>query len=199
MKHAVIYIPGLGDARVAGQRWAVAAWKIYGIEPHLFVMHWNDGEAFAPKLERLLACIDQLVAAGKTVSLVSASAGSSAALTAFAARQEHISGVACICGKLQGYESVQPVTYRKNPAFGQAMQQLPASHKLLGSEARKRIVSLHALADESVPIADTKLPGAQSRSMPVVGHFWGIAYGLTLGSFGILRFLAELAKSTGRT
>lgn len=195
--HAVIYIPGLGDNRIKGQRKAVGAWRVQGVEPYLFQMNWADSEAFTPKLERLLALIDRLAAEGKTVSLVAASAGASTAMHAYAARENTVNGVVSICGKLSGLHSVHPLTYRRNPAFLQSMRGLNESVKSLDMAARARILSLRALADEAVPLADTRLPGTVGKTMPVAGHFFGIAYGLTVGSFTAIRFLKRM-ESTPR-
>lgn len=157
-------------------------------------MLWMDGEGFQPKLERLLAKVDSLTAEGRTVSLISASAGASAALNAYANRQDVVHGLVSICGKLRGYDSVSPVVYGRNPAFQQSMEMLPESERLLGMPARGRILSMHALADESVPIADSRLPGSVPRAIPLVGHVPSIAYGLTIGSFGAIRFLKDLKQ-----
>lgn len=191
-KHALIYIPGLGDHRIAGQSRAVRAWRVQGVESHVFQMNWEDGEDFAPKLERLLAMIDRLAAQGKMVSLVSASAGSSAAMHAYAARTDTINGVVSICGKLSGIENVHPTLYGRNPAFLHSMELLPDATDHLDKTARHRILSMHPIADEAVPLRDTRLPGVNMRRMPVAGHFFGIAYGLTIGSFRAINFLKNL-------
>ncbi len=191
--HAIVYIPGLGDSRIKGQQTAVNAWKLQAVEPYLFQMNWANGEPFAPKLDRLLSLIDHLAAEGKTVSLIGASAGASAALNAYAVRKASINGLVSICGKLGGVESVHPTTYSRNPAFSDSMRLLSASTAALKPETRIRILSTYPIADESVPIADTKLLGVHQKRMPVVGHFAGIAYGLTIGSFGAIRFLKRLA------
>ena len=192
-QHAIIYIPGLGDQSTRGQGWALGLWRRSDVRPVMCVMRWYDLEPFDDKLARLLAEIDRQTATGKTVSLVAASASASIALHAFAARPL-LNGLVCFCGKLQGYNSVHPATYRKHRAFQESMQRLPASYRRLEPAARQRILSLHPLADESVPTDDTKLSGVVSRTMPVAGHFWGIAYGLTMGSLGAIRFLRRLAE-----
>ena len=190
--HAVIYIPGLGDGRPAGQGRIVRAWKVQGVEPHLFQMNWADGEDFSPKLKRLLALVDHLHAEGKTVSLVAASAGAGAAMHAYAARQGIVNGVVSICGKLGGMHNVHPATYQRNPAFLQSMERLGRSLAKLDMAARRRILSMRPLADRSVPVVDTRLPGSAGKTLPVAGHAAGIAYGLTAGSFAAIRFLKKL-------
>ena len=57
-------------------------WPKYGVEAELFQMNWGDKEPWAPKFERLLLRIDELLSAGKDVALVGASAGASAAINA---------------------------------------------------------------------------------------------------------------------
>lgn len=192
VEHVVIYIPGLGDARVTGQRLLVAQWRLYGVEPRMFQMRWADGKPFGPKLEQLLETIETLHRQGKTVSLVAASAGASAALNAYAARPELVHGLACICGKIDNPGNIHPSTYSRNPAFAGSISQLAASLEALGAAERARILSLHPIADPVVPVADTKLPGAISGRMPVYGHSFGIAYGLLFGSRRIMRFLKKL-------
>jgi pimeloyl-ACP methyl ester carboxylesterase len=186
-RHFIIYVPGLGDNRVRGQTLALALWRVFGVQTQLYQMNWVDGEAFPPKLERLLAQIDAYHAAGRVVSLVAASAGASAALNAYVQRPDKISGVVFICGKLGG--SFHPSYHQTNPAFAQSMEMLPKNlGKLLPADTAK-MLSLHPIDDPIVPIANTKLPGVLSQRMPVHGHFLGIAYGLTVRAGANVRFL----------
>lgn len=191
-RHYIVYVPGLGDSRILGQSLAVRAWRLQGVSSEAFRMNWADSEAFEPKLERLVARIDSLTEQGYAVSLIAASAGASAALHAYGARPGKLHGMVAICGKLQGIHSVHPTTYGRNPSFQQSMQLLEQTHGQLNREARQRILSMHALADEAVPLNDTKMQNVQSATMPVAGHFFGIAFGLTLGSWRALRFLKRL-------
>jgi pimeloyl-ACP methyl ester carboxylesterase len=190
-KHYVIYIPGLGDSKVGGQQKAVNIWRLYGVKPYLFQMHWDDGEAFAPKLTRLLAHIDKMHAEGYYVSLVAVSAGASAALNAYAERREIISGVVCICGQIMGAHHVSGYTYVRNPAFGESMQMLQSSLKKLTTEDRRHIYSLHPVADPVVPVRDTRLPGSIEGRLPTTGHATTIAYGITIAARKIMRFLKQ--------
>jgi len=192
-KQAVIYIPGLGDRRTGGQERALALWRLQGVAAEIFVVHWHDSEAFEPKFERLLARIDELHASGKRVSLVAASAGASMAVNAFAARPEAVHRLVSICGKLQaiGVGSVHSRVYGDNPAFLESMQRLAASEASLDHTHRQRILSMYPMFDESVPVKETQLQDARLLRMPVSGHFFGIAYGLTVGSRKAIRFLKQ--------
>jgi pimeloyl-ACP methyl ester carboxylesterase len=187
----IIYVPGLGDTKVTVQRWAFRWWRIYGVRPQLFHVNWANGEPFQPKLQSLLQLIDDITASGDRVSLVSASAGASAALNAFVARPEKIQRVACICGKIQRPEAVSPVLYQRNPAFQDSMQMLAASLAKLQPSDRARILSTHPLFDEMVPVPDTRLDGAIYQVLPSAFHLISIGYGLTLGSWRIARFLKK--------
>lgn len=193
--HAIIYVPGLGDSRVAGQQLAISAWKLQGVEPHLFQMNWADGEALKPKMARLLALIDRLAGEGKVVSLVGASAGGSVVVNAFAVRPDTINGVVCICGKISNKHTVHPLTYERNIAFRDSMDKLDKTLSALTSEDLGQILSLHPIADGVVPVQDTHPAGVRTGTMPVAGHSLGIAYGLTVGSFRAIRFLKKLARN----
>ena len=63
----VIYVPGLGGRRVGGQSRAVAAWRMWGVKPELFVVNWGDKQPWPPKFQRLLARIDELGKQNKPV------------------------------------------------------------------------------------------------------------------------------------
>jgi pimeloyl-ACP methyl ester carboxylesterase len=188
-KNYIIYIPGLGDSKVSGQQKAVNLWRLHGVKAYLFQMRWDNGEAFEPKLERLLAHIDKAHSEGYEVSLVAASAGASAALNAFARRKDVIQGVVCICGQILGYNHVSGYTFKRNPAFGESMQMLKTSLEELTMDDRQRILSLHPVADPVVPVRDTRLPGSIEGRLPTTGHAISIGYAMTIGSRKIMRFL----------
>ncbi len=192
-RHAIIYVPGLGDARVTGQQLAVTAWKLQNVEPHLFQMNWANGEGLGPKLTKLLALIDRLTEQGKTVSLIGASAGGSVVMNAFALRRDSLNGIVCICGKISNPHNVHPQTYEQNISFHHSMHGLRDNIAALSDKDLARVLSLHPIVDPVVPIQDTMLSGVRTGTMPAIGHFWGIAYGLTLGSFRAIRFLKKLA------
>jgi pimeloyl-ACP methyl ester carboxylesterase len=194
-EHVVIYIPGLGDHKARGQELAVGLWRYYGVHGVVERMHWYDDRHFEIKLEHLLKIIDDYTVAGKTVSLVAASAGASAALNIYALRKNEIAGVALICGKVNNPQNMHYSVVRDNVAFGHALERLPEVLDSLTSADRKRILSVHPLADESVPVPDTRISGAREDTVPVVGHFFGIAFCLTFYAPIIVRFLKKQAKA----
>ncbi len=189
MSHVVIYIPGLGDGSVKARRFLVAGWRLYGVQPVVHRMNWADKEPFSIKFQRLLLRIDGLVKDGHTVSLVGESAGASAALNAYAARQNEIHRVVCLCGKLQHAETVHPYTNRRNPAFAQSMAMLPVSVKSLSKQRLGRVRSIRPWADHTVSPSDTFVAGAESYTIPTIGHRASIILGNTLFSNVVVGFL----------
>lgn len=192
MKHMLIYVPGLGDAQIQGQRLAVSIWKFYGVETHVCRMLWADKRPFEEKLQRLLELIDDYTTKGFIVSLVGTSAGASAVLHAYSQRQSQVHGVVLICGKVRRPETVRASFYHKNPAFQESMEWLPGSLKSLNGAARKRILSIHPIADSIVPVEDTGLAGVKSSVVPTIGHMPSIAFAVTFGAYQFIRFLKRL-------
>lgn len=194
MSHHVIYVPGLSDHRTKAQRWApLYWWPFFGVRGHCYFMHWNDKEAFAPKLERLLQMIDSLAQNGDKVSLVGASAGASVVLAAYAARQDKVAGVACISGKINHPETVSPAHFIENPAFQESLAELQRILPKLGQGARARIMSIRPLRDGSVAPADTIIPGAREEIIPTAGHAFSIVMALTFCAYPMLKFLKRQA------
>jgi pimeloyl-ACP methyl ester carboxylesterase len=159
-------------------------------------MLWTDDRPFEKKFQKLLTEIDRLAGQGQKISLVGVSAGASAALSAFAKRKNSISGMVCICGKIQNSQNVQESTYTQNPSFRESMQQLDKNLPNLGQAERKKILSIHPLKDNIVPPADTKIDGTREKIIPTFGHVFSITCAITFGSFGIVGFLKKFAKNS---
>ena len=192
----LIYITGLGDTKAPrGQLWAVARWAKYGVEAELFQMRWGDKEDWQPKYARLLARIDELLKQGKAIGLVGASAGASAAINVFAARQDKLVGVVLIAGKVNRPKAIGKVHYTENPALPQSVKQCVRSLEGLGPEARRRILSRYGLFDETVKRSDSFIPGARNQAAPTMSHFFNIAFQLTLGARSFINFLKRLNDS----
>ncbi len=190
MKHTVIYIPGLGDHAEGGaQAKVLRLWRIYGLGAVYVPMHWSDKNPYAGKYDNVLKEIDKQLAQGNRVSLIGVSAGASAAINAYAARQESIHKVVCVCGKLRNVQTISQTYYAKNPAFEESVKKLSASLSQLNGQKRNKILSLRPFADEIVPVGDTLIEGAHSGRLFSAGHALSIAFALTLGSGRISRFI----------
>ncbi len=185
----VIYIPGLGDGSSHGQDVALRCWKVYGLIVHYHAVGWSDGELFDRKLKRIIDLIDSLNAPNVTLSLVGTSAGASAVLNAFVKRKTAIASVVCICGKIQNPQTISQDTFHHNPAFEGSMKLLSDSLKQLTNLEREKILSIHPLWDNKVPIMDTLIERTTEATIPTVGHNISIGYALTIGSFHINRFI----------
>lgn len=188
MKHAVIYVPGLGDNKSLGQDIAIRLWRPLGLEAHYFPLEWNKAEGFETKLSRLLAMINSLSDEGRSVSLVGVSAGAGAVLNAFA-KTDKVTSAVCICGKIQHPETIGQRYYEQNPDFEGSMAMLARSLSLLDEDKRARILSIHPWRDQTVPIADTVIEGAKELTLPGWGHVSGIFFGVTIGAIPIARFI----------
>jgi hypothetical protein len=153
-------------------------------------MNWEDKEPFKPKLDRLLARIDELKDEGYKVGLAASSAGASAAINAFAERQD-ISGVALLCGKINNPQTIGKQVYAKNPAFKESMDRLPQSLEALNTNSRVKILSIKPLTDHTVPPPDTVIKGAAQKTNPTFGHVASIAIGITLLAYRMVGFLKK--------
>lgn len=191
MKQAILYVPGLGDWRSRGQRIVIWLWRIYGVRSEVVRMQWRVSEPFAVKQQRLLDRVDRLHEQGYRVSLVGVSAGASAVVNTFAVRQTAVHRVVCLCGKLRHPETISSTTYQQNPGFAESLQALPSSLEAIPTVARKRILSIHPIADNSVPPEDTIIPSAETMSIPSSGHVLSIALGITIFSPLIISFIRK--------
>lgn len=195
-EHHIIYIPGLGDTKIRGQQLAVRLWRTYGVYGHCHPVIWSDDESFDNKLAGVLREIDELNGQGHIVSLMGASAGASMALHAYAARKETVSGVVLVCGELADATTINPDYFEKNPAFQDSMERLPKTLQQLTPDDRLRIMSLHPIYDETVPIKDTYLDGARMYTSISFGHAVTIGFTLTLDFYIPMWFLAKWARKS---
>ena len=189
--HTVIYIPGLGDANLRGQGFIMSLWRVFGVNTAVHRMQWGEDTPFEPKFNALLQTIDALNKEGYTVSLIGASAGASAALNAFASRKDILHRVVCVCGKINNLQAINESYFIKNPTFKGSVGKLEKSLSELNKTDRNRIQSIHPLFDNVVPIKDTKIKGAHEKTIPSIGHLLSISYAITVGSFGIVKFIKQ--------
>jgi hypothetical protein len=190
----LIYVPGLGDAKVAGQRRAVSTWRWYGVEAELFQMNWSDNVSWPVKFGKLLARMDALTAEGKQVGLVGASAGASACINAFAARPDKIIGVVSIAGKINHPETIGQKVRAENPSFIESAYAASKALETLGLDQRWRILSIYSVKDGLLMRRDSQVSGAHNRLTLVMGHPFVIAAQITLGAPGFIWFLRKQYK-----
>jgi pimeloyl-ACP methyl ester carboxylesterase len=182
----LIYIPGLGDTSVAGQRRAVSTWRWYGVNAELFQMNWADDVAWPVKFGKLLARIDALASEGKQVGLVGASAGASVCINALAARPDKIVGVVSIAGKINHPETIGQKYRTANPSFIDSAYAASKALKDLRPEQRRRILSIYSVMDGLLMRRDSRVPGARNRLTLIMGHPFVIGAQITLGAPGFI-------------
>ncbi|HEY1064230.1 MAG TPA: hypothetical protein VGE30_02935 [Candidatus Saccharimonadales bacterium] len=183
----VIYIPGLGDERIAFQRLVVSLWRIWVVSPHIFHMRWSDSESYEDKFARLTTRITMLSQNGP-VALVAASAGATAAINACAACPQ-IVGVVCIAGKVNNPRSIGDGCKRRAPSFWESAQHTPSALKQLTPEQKSSILSVRGRMNKIVPAQDSIIAGAHNRVTWTAGHAFTIAAQLLLGAPFFLRFI----------
>lgn len=192
MKHYLIYVPGLGDAKTTFQELAVKSWRLRGVRSETYAMRWSKGRNFDTKFKGLLDRIDTLMSEGYEVSLVGASAGGSVVMNALAARPG-LHSVIGICAVMNTSVKPHPLYYRKNPAFKGSMELLEKSLATLKPAERHRVMSLRALVDPVVSRRSSAIRGALHARTWTMGHFVTIAYVLTFGAGKFVRFAKKNA------
>ncbi len=152
-------------------------------------MDWTIKEPWEAKLGRLLARIDELVAEGKTVSLIGESAGASAVIVTLTKREAKLNRVILLCGKYQYPDKVAAYRYKLNPTFRAALTESHSLVPKLTKSQRGKLINLHPIYDPVVPVAETKIPKFKDNTMPIIGHATSIVFANTLWSWRIVRFV----------
>ena len=198
MNYTAIYIPGLGDKRkflLWLQRQLIRGWRFHGIRTELFAVRWaSEASGFDDRLEQLLGRIDELAEAGHSVVLVGASAGASTALAAYATRKGTVCCMVSICGQLRGIKKVPDPALDPNPRFRVSLEAMEKSLTTLSSDDRQRILTLRPRVDAVVQPDEAVLDGASNVQMPVVGHLFGIGFGIIGEAQRITRFIKSRNK-----
>lgn len=188
----VLYIPGLGDHRLKLRRRAINTWHYNDIQIKIVPKQWRVDETWRSKLDRLIKKIDTYHAKGMLISLIGESAGATAVLAALEERTDKVHAVILLCGKSQYPDRVAPSLYKKNPALAQAMMQSHEVVNQLTDVQKQKVLNLHPVWDPVVPLWETKIVGVKDSYMPMIGHFSGIGFGITLWQWRIVRFIRSL-------
>ncbi len=195
-QHVIIYVPGLGDHNLTVQQNALKLWHIHGITHEICAVKWLEAESWPTKLNRLLERIDYYRSQDAIVSLVGISAGGSAVMAAYGERADVINAVVLVCAKSQYPERIGQRFRDKHPALYDAVSDSSRTITALDDVQKTRVLNMHPLVDWLVPVSETKIAGVRNSRMPVVGHFGGIAYAITIGSFQIVRFVKQQYRHT---
>jgi predicted peptidase len=188
----VIYVPGILDDTYHIQGILMKTWWMYGFKPLTHEMPWAGDEPYEPKLQALIEQIDQLFLKDKKVYLVGASAGASAVLNAYIKRRHKVSGLALICPKINGPETVGDKTYAENPAFKTSMYELQKTLKLLTAEDKQKIRIYYSTNDQAIPYEGSTIDEVREDKLPAIKHGWAILYAISLGAAQIAAFFRSL-------
>ena len=193
-QHVVIYVPGLGDYNFAlkVRKTVLSWWHFKNVSIVACVMNWTVDEPWQKKFDRLLALIDEHYSAGKIVSLIGESAGATAVMLALNQREDKLNLVIFLCGKSQFPERVAAERYRDNPAFKEALNRSHQIVALLSEGQKAKLLNLHPLFDETVPVSETKIPDVKDVYMPILGHAISILFATTFWSWRIVHFIRKL-------
>lgn len=145
---------------------ATAHWKNVGLQVIIPSVLWRDGEAFNPKLARLLAMIDD-VSRCSTVSLVGTSAGASLAFNAYLERPNVVHKAVNVCGRLRAgnhhLRSLDTMA-RTSRAFRESVQHFEKQEDGISNALKQRLMTLRPFfGDELVPSDTAYLEGAHNR------------------------------------
>lgn len=197
-QHHLIYIPGLHDQhplRRIDLSCVPFIWRLHGFHAHILFPHWEEGDTFTPKLERIIQKIDELNVKGCLVSLVGQSAGGSAVMNAFIERPDKVVGVVNITGRLHspGQPSLEEASYG-SPAFADSVRRCQSKLPHLTNKQRKRIMTIRPSIDKVVPAESVAVEGATNIVSPVRGHSLGGAYISAVRTGVWMQFLKDLAS-----
>ncbi len=190
----VVVIPGLGN-EIQKHTWASDRWRKSGIIPHVFDAKWKTEEkGFNQKLDEALELVDVLIAAGKKVSLIGNSAGSSLAINMLGERRDKIHRVVVNCGRVRTGDwpwfTFDQAT-ASSPSFKESVLGSERVISKLSAVERKKIVTLRPIFDEVVPPFTVLIKGARNEIVPSVEHVLSIGLNMTIFDKRIINFILE--------
>ena len=195
MAHIIIYIPGLHDETpplAQLRRLLPLFWLRYGFSGIILSPQWSTG-AFEAKLQMVTDVIDKKLRAGHLVSLVGQSAGSSLALNAFAARNEFVTGLVILTGRLRvaGVPSLANAA-RHSVAFAESVRRAEPILSSLSTVDRLRIMTIRPSVDKVVPHSSVSIQGAMNINSGLRGHSFAGAMLASVDSNQWLSFLSSI-------
>ncbi len=158
-------------------------------------MPWQGEEQeLEPKLERLIALIDESFEDGYRVSLLGTSAGGSAVVNAFTMRKDKIHKVINICGRLRKGENVFPTLEKASltsKSFYDSVISCEENLKNLTKDNRMKILTFRPIFDELVPRDTVTVSGATNILLPTFEHMLSISLAMTVFSKKIADFVLK--------
>lgn len=175
MKRHIIYIPGLGDRSDPIRWFGLLFWRRPGLAVTLVPMRWLDpNETYEEKINRIYEAIVKYD--GRTVGLVGESAGGPVAIACYRRFRKEVSGVVTVCGMNKGASAVNPVLYRKNLAFHDAMLASDKTLLQLTLEDKTHMLTIYSSNDGIIGKKETLIDGVRSVDIKVPLHMLAIGY-----------------------
>ncbi|MEO5950587.1 MAG: hypothetical protein ABIQ04_04020 [Candidatus Saccharimonadales bacterium] len=190
MKHHIIYIPGLGDSYDGFRRRVLSSWRFYGASVEYVPMGWYKGGSYEDRELRIKQAIERAKLEGKTVSLISESAGGAIALNVFS-KDTDLHRLISICAVNNPNTPVSPRILARSPSFKTSLQHLRSSLSNIKVERRRDITVLRSLYDPVVGVSDTVIKGVRTHRMLAVGHIGAIAVTLLFYGFLVIRLVVR--------
>lgn len=187
----VIYIPGLGDSRPLKQPELLNLWRTSGIIVHYHAVGWATTEPFAAKLKKLEELVDELYKNHGPLSVIGVSAGATAALNLYMSRKDKIRRVVYICGKLLGVSNVSKHYFMQNPAFYDSLVLAQSNIEKLDDEDKQKMLSVHAIYDNVVPLHTSLIPGVRAKTLPSILHIPSIFLAISIYRSMTINFLKQ--------
>src|SRR5689334_11535402 len=194
----VIYIPGLNDQLLQNKllvKFIPMMWNKYGVVTHIFEPHWSEDKTFQPKLEKIVSQINSLAEGSNRIYLIGQSAGGAAALNAFALCKNRVKAAISINGRLRRGNNAFPsldLAAKGNRAFKDSVLLFEkVIEKKLTKDDRKRIMIIHPLWDDIVPIFTAKLERTTDVTMPIITHALGGIFACTVYAKKMMSFLKQ--------
>jgi pimeloyl-ACP methyl ester carboxylesterase len=191
-----IYLPGLGDHRKWFQDKLIWVWRFFGVKAIFHPIGWASGEAFEPKLNRIIQQIDELTTNGDKIALVGVSAGGGAALNAYMARPDKISAVVFIVGKVYGVDNVNQRYFKHNPAFKDSLNMSDELYRQLNDEDRAKMFYIYSNHDRTVLPKYNLMRGVKAKKIFALGHITAFYFAITFHAYSICRFIKAQSKNS---
>ena len=181
-KTPLIIIPGLGDWTSAYALVAIY-WKLLGYDVHIFSFEWdNRAEDFDTAFHRLLHFIDKYHMS--SVNIIGSSAGGTAAINALTSRPRIVNKVVTVA---------TPYTHLSHLTNTKLKVSLDRLEHARLTTFETRILSIHGLHDQTVPVIKSQPRGVETQKIFVVRHIVIIALALTIYSRYIRHFFNKEA------
>lgn len=179
----LIIIPGVGDDHFLyhiGARW----FGLFGFTCYVHTFGWNSADP-ASYAERLRKLVDFAQSLEGSIYMLGVSAGGPTSVNCYAALPEKVAKVATLCSPLAAFK--RPV----NPLLEVAISDTTQNLTSMSQETKQKILSLHAVYDQVVPVNLSRIDGVQQKTLFSFWHVPSIVLGLTIFSLPIMHFFKQ--------